>query len=236
MDRFYPYQPLQFMDGLLDPTIGVQIPTVVFQTLPATITADATNYTFNTVQINCAVGDLVVIVDMNSGVGGGTTSSSMTIAGNAMTQVTKSGTLNCNGAIYQWDATSALTTATVVSNHGSGSSRDSIAVFVLSDLASSTATSSGNTNSASAQTLSIPLNVTSGGIVIGAYQQLNGAGAACTWSAMTGVSEQANINQEATATASVGMGSPIQSYTSQNVTVSCVAAVNNACMVAASWR
>ena len=222
------------MYSMVHQQIGYKYPSVSW-THSATINSDATNYTFNSCVVNCAVGDLVVVIDNNSSIGSaqGTTA---TIGGNAMgAPIVRNASISDGVAIYQWTATAALGTVTIVLNHSAGSTRCSVNVLVLKGLASHTNTGTGQTNG-SATNLTVPIGVQSGGILVGSYQQRNGAGAACTWTGAAMLTKLVDINQEGTATMSLAVGQRMPKYGSTNVNCAIATTANNCGMAMASWR
>lgn len=169
--------------------------TVVYQTSTGTDSA-ATTFTYNTQAVGTADGTRIVIVGVTGSGANSRTISSVTLTGNAMTQVVfrESG----GGGAFVQSALYALafptgTTADVVVTFSGSSGRAVIGVWATYNLLSATAT---NTYSSVASPMTASMNITAGGIAVGmANGYDNGGFTSITWSNLT---SRFNISQAST--------------------------------------
>lgn len=174
--QFYPYQPIQFMDGLLNPVIGAgQGITVDFIGRFATTNNSWTtqnwgNFTFPD---DC----LAVLVFVGLGTGTGSITST-TLGGTAMAAVQSSPSGNAiKYGLFSLAITAGTYAAatTLSGSNGSGSSQ-SIGAFAVKFAASNTASGSGGARQSSITSVSITHNQSAGGVAI--YGALGASGLA----------------------------------------------------------
>lgn len=132
----------------------------------ANFTANASTYTYTAAPLGTpATGRLVVVVaGGNSSTAGLHTVTNVTVAGNTATNVISTPSQQRGGGIWQI-VDSTNTTANIVVTFTDAVFRASIAVYVIYNLASSTAESSGGVLSTSG-VASLTLNGTAGGTLI----------------------------------------------------------------------
>lgn len=163
--QFYPYQPIQFMDGLLSPIIGMEA-VVPFDASYITYAAQNPGSTTVVQSIDIGVADATRVTVIAFATTTNTTFSSATINGVSATILSSVGTNAGGGLIYAAVPTGSgvvnvqLTTGVTVSNIGFGSYR------LVGTGLSATPSSTNNPAGGGGATRTATLTNTAGGVSI----------------------------------------------------------------------
>jgi hypothetical protein len=184
--QFYPFQPIQFMDGLLVPIIGAGVaatPLALTNTDSIVNTANLTTYTFTSRALGAepAVGETrYIVISTGGNQSAGTTISSVTVAGISAAQVVQSSSVPCGIFIVE---VPTGTTGNVVVTFSGGVFGAGIGVYRLIGPSGLAAFATSNVNTHTSGVASGNIDIPSGGACIAVANGIDAG--TYTWAALS---------------------------------------------------